>query len=308
MEYKNTLKSYLKFEKELKDEEKIIKEFSFEFPVIESDSKKIDIDKKTESGSEIAESKKYDLSNTKYLNAQNIASYIQVNYLDKDRIEKGKLINDLIVLKNYINKIKVDLDIEKFIVSGITIFVAVITIVISEAHELGAWILLLLVILFVILYIRRTNKKSDLNKLKIINNGIFILEALKDEMVKENKISDTRNFEDNGDNLVAEKSEPSNYLNSDNDILYDEINEGTLEDKNKYIEKNFNLSECLLDENNTTKIKSNLHSRKEMRIDKSLALNFAKKEHENSLVNKASKISFLILFLFSINKKLNDKK
>lgn len=192
MKYNNTLKDYLKFEKWLEDEEKIIKEFSFEFPVKESDSKKIEIDKKTESGSEIVESKKYDLSNTKDLNAQNIASYIQVNYLDKDRIEKGQLINDLIVLKNYVNKIKVDLDIEKFIVSGITIYVAIITIVISEAHELGAWILLVLVILFSFLYIRRTSTKSDLNKLKIINNGIFILEALKDEMVDENKILDKK--------------------------------------------------------------------------------------------------------------------
>lgn len=302
MEYKNTLKDYLKFEKELKDEEKIEKEFSFEFPVKNSDSEKKDINKETISKLEIAESKKEDLSNSKDLSSKNIANYIQVNYLDKDRIEKGKLINDLIVLKNYINKIKVDLDIEKFIVSGITICVAVITIVISEANELGALILLLLVILFVILYIRRTNKKSDLNKLKIINNGIFILEALKDEMVKENKILDTKNLEDNVDNLDGEKSESRKYL-----ISVYEINEATIEDKNKSIEKNFNSGECMLDENNTTKIKSNLFSRKDIQSDKRLALNFTKEEHENSLFNKASKISLLILILFRINKKLNDK-
>lgn len=188
MAYKNTLKDYLKFEKELEDEAKIKKEFSFEFPVKNLDSEKEDNNKETKSEPEITEIKKEDLSNTKDLNSKNIADYIQVNYLDKDIIEKGKLVNDLIVLKNYVNKIKVDLDTEKFIVSGITIFVATITIVISEAYTLGAGILFVLVSLFLCLYFRRTSKKSDLNKLKIIENGIYILEAIKDEMSEENKI------------------------------------------------------------------------------------------------------------------------
>ena len=196
MAYKNTLKDYLKFEKELEDEAKIKKEFSFEFPVKNSDSEKEDNNNETKSEPEIAESKKEDLSNSKDLNSKNIANYIQVNYFDKDKIEKGKLINDLIVLKNYVNKIKVDLDTEKFIVSGITIYVATITIVISEAHTLGTGILFVLVSLFVYLSFKRTRKKSDLNKLKIIENGIYILEAIKDEMVEENKIPDSDESKD----------------------------------------------------------------------------------------------------------------
>ena len=47
---------------------------------------------------------------------------------------------------------------------------------------------------------------------------------------------------------------------------------------------------------------------KKMQRDKRLASNFTKEEYENSLVNKASKISFLILFLFRMKKKMNDKK
>lgn len=196
MAYKNTLKDYLKFEKELEDEAKIKKEFSFEFPVKNSDSEKEDNNKETKFEQEIAESKKEDLSNSKDLSSKNIANYIQENYLDKDKIEKGKLVNDLIVLKNYVNKIKVDLDTEKFIVSGITIYVATITIVISEAYTLGAGILFVLVSLFVYLSFKRTRKKSDLNKLKIIENGIYILEAIKDEMVEENKIPDADESKD----------------------------------------------------------------------------------------------------------------
>lgn len=47
---------------------------------------------------------------------------------------------------------------------------------------------------------------------------------------------------------------------------------------------------------------------KNMQRDKRLASNFSKEEHENSLVSKASKISFLILFLFHMKKRMNDKK
>lgn len=196
MAYKNILKDYLKFEKELEDEEKIKKEFSFEFPVKNSDSEKEDNNKETKTEQEIAESKKEDLNNSEDLSSKNIANYIRVNYLDKDEIEKGKLVNDLIVLKNYVNKIKVDLDTEKFIVSGITLYVAAITIVISDAYTLGAGILFVLVSLFVYLSFKRTRKKSDLNKLKIIENGIYILEAIKDEMVEENKIPDADESKD----------------------------------------------------------------------------------------------------------------
>ena len=201
MAYKNTLKDYLKFEKELEDEKKIKKEFSCEFPVKNSDSEKEDNNKETKSEPEIAESKKEDLSNSEDLNPESIANYIQVYYLDEDKIEKGKLVNDLIAFKAFKSSLEIMLGKIGFFMNGLTIFIAICGSVLtvkfgdnSQTDKMPCYFYLGLGILGIaILYVLflLCKRNTITNNLNTVNNSIYILEALKAEMVEENKISDS---------------------------------------------------------------------------------------------------------------------
>lgn len=202
---------------------------------------------------------------------RDIADYIQKKYLDEPTIEKVKLINDLVVFKTYRDNLDIEIkneDIFPNLLSGfMTVYIAFLSVEIADKNNYLTKILkfvdkekdidqetiekileytknglILLVFIFVIVLIItlislfRTSKKSNSNKLKTVDNAIHILEALKDEMVKENKIHGTT-YEVNVDNLVDEKSEPRKYLVEVNEILEDEINEGTIEGKNESTEK-----------------------------------------------------------------------
>lgn len=206
MAYKNTLKDYLKFEKKLEDEEKIKKEFSFEFPVKNSDSENEDNNKETKSEPEIAESKKEDLSNSKDLNHESIANYIQVYYLDEDKIEKGKLVNDLIAFKAFKSSLEIMLGKIGFFMNGLTIFIAICGSVLtvkfgdnSQTDKMPCYFYfglgILGIAIFYVLFLLY-ERNTITNNLNSVNNSIYILEALKAEMVEENKIPDADESKD----------------------------------------------------------------------------------------------------------------
>lgn len=208
-----------------------------------------------------------------YMRPKNMTKYAQDQYIDKEieSINKKAFLKDLALFKAFRTEIELD---------------------IKNRAEFFSYVSMFLVILSIVLTSHNVTKTTHINMSRIVAYiAIGLLFYIFYRFVIKKK--DTK----------FKKYETVNY------IIYNlEFKKEEFDAKLRKTEKNFNSSESLLDENNTTKIKSNLHSKKEMQRDKIVVLNFAKKEHENSLVNKASKISLLILFLFSINKKLNDKK
>lgn len=175
------------------------------------------------------------------LSIEKIISYISYHYIEENIFEyKGHIINDLVVFKTYRDELNLMVENHVFFVNILAILVAFLTIaytvenVINEKQIicLNFLIFLLIIITCFFYWHYRERKKSDFNKLKTINNVIYILEALKDEMVKENKIHGTT-YEVNVDNLVGEKSESRKYLVDVNEILEDEINEGKNKDTDR---------------------------------------------------------------------------
>lgn len=231
--------------------------------------------------SELWKSRKrfYDFSYEKrvnifYKNTEDIAKYIEDNYINKTSINMEHLLNDLTLFKTA--KVELELKIRKnelfadLISDILTLFVAFSAISIATKNKVlifkSARDLVFLLFFVIVNYITSTTKRPYYGKLETINNVISVLEIIKEDIYfqkeKESKEDECRYRVD--------------LLNSLNSFKE-------------------NKSDKVLDS-------------KKMLENKSLALNFTKEENENSLVNKASKISFLILFLLRMKKRMNDKK
>lgn len=232
MSYKNVFKGNLKIETIGENKKSRTYELSYEFK--NSDEKII--------------TSPTDMEN------QDIIDHIQKKYLNEPTIEKVKLINDLVVFKTYRDNLDIEINNEdifpNLLSNFMTVYVAFLSVEIAnksdylskilklneansdisamsdKMHEITGNILVIFSAIIVIslvitiFYAIETGKKSNSNKIKTVNNAIHILEALKDEMVKENKIHGTT-YEVNVDDLVGEKSGHSKYFVNVSKILED---------------------------------------------------------------------------------------
>lgn len=171
-----------------------------------------------------------------YLNIEEILRYINDNYINDKKLKKEDLINDLIAFKSYKDEIEVHFKIqdlfEKVNSFQITVFFTLISLIVAFIQISSSiamfitdkasdksffkeslsniqiclifiiYVLIVIIIANMIYYFIRNRKNSKYNKLMTINNAIHILEALKDEMVDENKILENKDF-----NLVVNNVE-----------------------------------------------------------------------------------------------------
>lgn len=201
------------------------------------------------------------------MSTDKIEDYVENNYIKADSFKKEDLLADLIVFKTYKENLEVAFRLDEFVLNCIAIGTAIIaiTMTISSSFpgaslkivKIGSKILgeittkkvvsntvwsgskILSIVYWVIVYYLFKWKVSSTptSKIKTLNNSIYILEALKEDMYNAGeKVPDTRNFEVNVDNLIGEKPEPRKYFVSVTEIKEDKSNEDTIEDKNKAIE------------------------------------------------------------------------
>lgn len=180
-----------------------------------------------------------------------IENYIQNNYINVDSFEEEDLVNDLTMFKTYKDNQEMNLRLDEFALSCfavVTAIVAVMTTVrlsfsklylniynfgkymfgnINSDKDTGiviknsSYILSVFYFALVYYFIKWRVEAAPTTKLKTVNNAIHILEVLKDEMVEENKIPDTRDFEVNVDSLIGEKPEHRKYSVKVREILED---------------------------------------------------------------------------------------
>lgn len=236
------------------------------------------------------------LNSLNVMSKHEIEDYIEKYYIKKENIEEEDLISDLISCKSYKEKLDLSFKLDGLILSCLAILIAIITVMMSVIltvadTEIGLSIsgshitgnitssagrtntivngskflfFFFLVILFI--YIKWFVEAIPTNKINSLNNAIYILEAIKEDIYFQKE-------EESKEDECRYRVDLLNSLNS----FKENKSDGILESKN-------------------------------MRENKRPVLNFTKDENENSLVNKASKISFLILFLFRMKKRMNDKK
>lgn len=118
-----------------------------------------------------------------------IINYVNEYYFREKQIDYDNLINDINVFKSYRDNVDINIrkesDIHQFTTIGIAIIAILLSIVNND--KINKYIIIALVLLAIIdyIYIRITiSSLSDSHKLKVINNAIYTLETIKEDMDK----------------------------------------------------------------------------------------------------------------------------
>lgn len=190
-----------------------------------------------------ASSERIEISNINELNINQIKFYLHRNYYEKlntpKEIDRDKLLNDLVVFKAYKEDLELNIKNNNLFIVFITIFLNIISIFVNVGIALknlndetlaGIFFLIIFVLVFSLIWTNiTTGKKSNSSKLKVVNYGIYMLEAIKEDNYQQS---------DGNDIMKEEKSE----LNKNDQI--DSTDDGTSktqEDIKK--EKNKNIFE-----------------------------------------------------------------
>ena len=253
MAYRNTFKGYLNSEKIRKDGIGRDYKLSYEFtPSKEKFLKKIF--KKEKSKEEL---NKTPTRNPSDLFPKDLTKYIKNNYLEKEPLEKEKLINDLVVFKSYKAYIeefvKKDASFSNFISEISNLFIGLTAVIIAMGKDeytvtnnstiknvcfivkskqpkgfidLFYLFLFLMIIRFVI-YILSVSRHDYSERLKTVNNAIYILEALKEEIYNNPKCR----IEDEKDEDQANEAEDSIEITKPEDSTEDTDNNNAIEDQ-----------------------------------------------------------------------------
>lgn len=160
--------------------------------------------------------KRYEYTdNPREMSTDKISEYLCVNYVNNSTINKNKLINDLVVFKSYKSYLEIEVDNDKsfweFIFKYYTMTLAMVTIFLAflsvspertQGTGLELWIqskleqindglniviFISCLILFYLVsvpigHLIATDRKSDSNRLKTVNNVINTLEAIKESL------------------------------------------------------------------------------------------------------------------------------
>lgn len=216
------------------------------------------------------------LNSLNIMSKKEIEDYIDKYYIKANSIKEEYLISDLIACKSYRDSLEFSFRLDEFLLNCIAIFTAIMAIMIavmltvanteinltvgyskisgsliSKANKTNTVLngrIYLVVFVGVIFWflIKWFSEAIPTNKIRSLNNAIYIIESIKEDIDKNPiAIPETRKFDIEVYNAVDQVSEPIKYSINVNEILEDGINEetnkDTIENKNNPIEIKINL-------------------------------------------------------------------
>lgn len=151
------------------------------------------------------------IDDPQYMNVKDIMWYFYENYKFNQKIDQGKLLNDIVVFKSYKEDLKVKIDKDNLLFESFAGFITIIAIAIAiavgflsidpkvvglkikELKKIKDFyitnfdfvfnmlkVLIVASIIYVIIYLIATERFSKYNKLMTVNNIIYNLETIKD--------------------------------------------------------------------------------------------------------------------------------
>lgn len=126
----------------------------------------------------------------KKIDGQEMLNYINDYYLNGVDLEIDKFINDLITFKTYKDELDLIVENKNAFYSVLAVLLALLAIATSVKSgripdKIAVIIYIILFVLIVLIFgeyiYLRVNKKSNFNKLKVVNNVIYVLEAIRDD-------------------------------------------------------------------------------------------------------------------------------
>lgn len=123
------------------------------------------------------------------LKKDEIINYVDEYYFRKNQIDYDNLINDINVFKSYRDDVDINVRKQNDFGQFVMMVIAIITVLVSiiKFHNLIIDLILtlmLLAIAYLVHFLTTTCSHSESNKLKVINNVIYTLEAIKEDMDK----------------------------------------------------------------------------------------------------------------------------
>lgn len=129
---------------------------------------------------------------------QDITDYLLNNYGKQKKLDKQHLLNDLIIFKSHRDELEMNLKRKEIatnlFASFITVVAAIFAVVFAVKDNIPTWFIVFAILMLfsfltflVILIIISNNKESEINKLKTVNNIIYILEEIKNERINMDK-------------------------------------------------------------------------------------------------------------------------
>ena len=122
------------------------------------------------------------------LKKDEIINYVDEYYFRKNQIDYDNLINDINVFKSYRDDVDINVRKENDFNQLVTIVIAIMTIFTSNLKGDNAYINIIIFIFLAVMvskyYLIINGSHSESNKLKVINNVIYTLEAIKEDMDK----------------------------------------------------------------------------------------------------------------------------
>lgn len=132
------------------------------------------------------------------MSIQDLIDYLLNSYEEPQKLDKQHLLNDLIIFKSHRDELEMNLKRKELatniFASFITVVAAVFAVIFAVAKNIPclfiafAVVMLLSFLIILILLIKNiNNKESEINKIKTVNNIIYILEEIKNEMINVDK-------------------------------------------------------------------------------------------------------------------------
>lgn len=146
---------------------------------------------------------------------QDMIDYLLNNYGNPQNHDKQVILNDLIIFKSHREELEMNLKRKEIatniFASIIAVIAAVFAVIFASAINIPKWFIVFAVLMLISSTIVLSlctkyfnNKESEINKLKTVNNIIYILEEIKDEMINMEK-----NFYIDGFNDSEKLKDPS---------------------------------------------------------------------------------------------------
>ena len=128
----------------------------------------------------------YEDDKKSYFKRKDILNYVNENYLENDNIVEENLLYDLNTFKTLRDDVEITEKNWDVFQGFITIYVALITDLLKSQRTYITRLCYILLILTIssVIYLVRTRKYSNYYRLKYINNAIYTLETIKEDMDK----------------------------------------------------------------------------------------------------------------------------
>lgn len=153
---------------------------------------------------------------------EDLRKYLEKNYLNADKINKGNLVSDLATLKTYRDDLQLRILHIQILINSLPIFMSLISLVASEKilslciKHILMYAALCFASLGLAIFVIWNKKSQSPYKIKNMNNAIYILEEIRDNLRDKDEIPDSKDQDTKPDEQETETLDQEKVVSDSN--------------------------------------------------------------------------------------------